>query len=141
MQRMKVLVVSADPAVLEQMEVIARSVRRRLGPRDPLQILEASDGVRAARLAWRERPEVVLADEITSRAGAFALTKELKGADPPFPGRIIVLLDRSQDEWLAEWSGADGWAVKPFDPFELADLVAGETDGDGERVAGHEEAG
>lgn len=134
---MKVLVVSADPAVLEQMEITARSLRRRLGQRETLEILEASDGVRAARIAWREQPEVVLADEITSRAGAFALTKELKGAEPPFSGRIVILLDRSQDEWLAAWAGADGWAVKPFDPFELADLVA-DTGGE---AASEEEAG
>ena len=135
---MKVLVVSGDADVLEQMEVAARSLRRRLGPREPLQILEAPDGVRGARLAWRERPAVVLADEITSRAGAFALAKELKGAEPPFTGRIVILLERSQDEWLAEWAGADGWAVKPLDPFELADLVAGVGDGD---RATSEEAG
>jgi DNA-binding NarL/FixJ family response regulator len=134
---MKVLVVSADPQVLEQMEVVAGSLRRRLGPGEPLQILEASDGVRAARLAWRERPEVVLADEITSRAGAFALTRELKGAEVPFSGRIVILLDRSQDEWLAQWAGADGWAVKPIDPFELADLAAA----GGDAAADNEEAG
>jgi len=139
MQHMKVLVVSSDPAVIEQMEVTAGSLRRRLGPQESLQILEASDGLRGARLAWRERPEVVIADEITSRAGAFALAKELKGADPPFAGRVLILLDRSQDEWLAEWAGADGWTVKPLDPFELADLVAA---GDGDDGAtSKEEAG
>jgi hypothetical protein len=37
---------------------------------------------------------------------------------------VIILLDRSQDAWLAEWSGADGWVVKPADPFRLAELVA-----------------
>jgi len=137
MQPMKVLVVSADPEVLEQMEVTARSVRRRLGPRESLEILEASDGVRAAKVAWRERPEVVLADEITSRAGAFALTKELKGADPPFAGKVVVLLDRSQDEWLAAWAGADGWAVKPLDPLALAELVAAQ----GDAAVAEEEAG
>ena len=120
----KVLLVSADPEVRTQMQVTARALRRRMDPADRLEVFEATDGSRGARLAWRERPDVVLADEITSRAGAFALTKELKGADPPFGGRVIILLDRSQDEWLAEWSGADAWLVKPADPFRLADLVA-----------------
>src|SRR5437899_11316511 len=106
------------------MQVTARVLRRGLDPAEPLDLLEATDGDRGARLAWRERPDVVLADEITSRAGAFALTKELKGADPPFSGRVIILLYRSQDEWLAEWSGADAWLVKPADPFRLAHVVA-----------------
>ena len=41
----------------------------------------------------------------------------------PVEGVIVILLDRPQDAWLAEWSGADAWFVKPFDPFELADRV------------------
>ena len=40
-----------------------------------------------------------------------------------FPGVVVVLLDRSQDQWLAKWSGADAWFVKPVDPFALADRV------------------
>jgi DNA-binding NarL/FixJ family response regulator len=120
----KVLLVSADPETRASMRVTARALRRGMDPAEPLEILEAADGVRGARIAWRERPEVVLADEITSRAGAFALAKELKGAEPAFPGRVIILLDRAQDRWLAEWSGADGWVVKPVDPFRLAEVVA-----------------
>src|SRR5439155_20482911 len=38
-------------------------------------------------------------------------------------GVIVILLDRHQDEWLAKWSGADAWFVKPFDPFALARRV------------------
>jgi DNA-binding response OmpR family regulator len=35
----------------------------------------------------------------------------------------VILLDRKQDEWLARWSGADAWFVKPVDPFALADAL------------------
>lgn len=120
----KMLLVSADPETRAILQVTARALRRRMDPAEPLEVLEAADGIRGARIAWRDRPEVVVADEITSRAGAFALTKELKGADPAFQGRVIILLDRKQDAWLADWSGADGWMVKPADPFGLADMVA-----------------
>jgi DNA-binding NarL/FixJ family response regulator len=130
MHRMKVLLVSADPDVREQMAVTARSVRRRFGPLEPFEVLEAADGVEGIRMAWRHRPAVVVADEITSRAGAFALTRELKGAEPPFPGKVLILLDRSQDEWLARWAEADGWFVKPFDPFELGEAVGSLAVGD-----------
>ena len=118
---MNVLLVSADPKVREMMALVTRSVRRRLDERFPS--LEASDGVEGIRMAWRHMPDVVVADEITSRAGAFALAKDLKGADPPFPGAVVILLDRSQDAWLAKWSGADAWFVKPVNPFELADTL------------------
>jgi DNA-binding response OmpR family regulator len=66
---------------------------------------------------------VIVADEIASRAGAFALAKQLRDADDPYPGVIVILLERKHDAWLAEWSGADAWFVKPVDPFELADRL------------------
>lgn len=118
---MKVLLVSADPKVREMMALTTRSVRRRLD--EPFESVEASDGVRGIAMAWRHLPDVVIADEIASRAGAFALARDLKGADPPFPGAVVILLERSQDEWLAKWSGADAWFVKPVNPFELADTL------------------
>jgi DNA-binding response OmpR family regulator len=120
---MKVLLVSADPAVRETMALTVRSARRSVGVE--ISFLEAADGLAGRSLAWKHRPEVVVADEITSRMGAFALARELKVADPPFPGRVLILLDRSQDEWLASWSGADAWFVKPVNPFELADTLTG----------------
>jgi DNA-binding response OmpR family regulator len=119
----RVLVVSADPKVREQMALTVRSIERAVG--EPVDAMEAADGLDGIRLAWRYLPELVVADEITSHAGAFALAKDLKGADPPHPGRVVILLDRRQDTWLARWSGADAWFVKPVNPFELAQTVAG----------------
>ena len=120
--RVKILLISSDPKVRDAMAVIMHSVKRYTG--EEPEFVEARDGVRGAALAWRHLPEVVVADEITSRAGAFAVARELKTADPPFPGRVIIFLDRRQDEWLARWSGADAWFVKPVNPFEIADTVA-----------------
>ena len=118
---MKALLISADPNVREWMALATRTAARRMG--EEFDTLEARDGLVGLALAWREFPDVVVADEITSRAGAFAVAMDLKGAAPPFPGAVIVLLDRSQDEWLARWSGADAWFVKPVNPFELGDAV------------------
>jgi DNA-binding response OmpR family regulator len=73
---------------------------------------------------------VVVADEIASRAGGFAVALDLKGAVPPFPGIVVILLDRPQDRWLARWSGADAWFDKPVNPFELAETVAALLAGD-----------
>jgi DNA-binding response OmpR family regulator len=81
-------------------------------------------GAPATRAARRDRPEVIVADEIASRAGAFALAKELReGAAEPYGGIIVILLERKHDAWLARWSGADAWFVKPVDPFALAERV------------------
>src|SRR5438128_321163 len=82
----KVLLVSADPKVREMMELCVRGVQRSL-PGEPLEFIQAKDGVAGIKAAWRHRPQVVEADEITSRAGAFALAKDLKGAVPAHPAR------------------------------------------------------
>jgi DNA-binding response OmpR family regulator len=103
------------------MGLAVAGISRTLSER--LEFLEAEDGDRALKVAWRELPEVVIADEIASRAGAFAMAKDLRGQPEPFPGVIVILLDRQQDDWLAKWSGADAWFTKPFDPFELAARV------------------
>lgn len=84
-----------------------------------VDVFEATTGASGIRMAWRHRPDLVLADEITSTAGAFALAKDLKGASPPFPGAVVIFLERPEDEWLARWSGADAWFVKPVDHFAL----------------------
>jgi DNA-binding response OmpR family regulator len=117
----KALLISPDPKVRENLRVTLGALQRQAG--EPWRYLEAADGLEGIRLAWRERPEVVVADEIASRAGAFAVVKDLKGATEPFPGVVVVVLARRQDEWLAKWSGADAWFVKPVDPFALADTV------------------
>lgn len=121
---MNVLLVSADPRVREMMSLCVRGVRRQVGKPD-VQIAEASDGIAGMKLAWRDLPDVVVVDEITSRAGAFAVARDLTGSLPPFPGKVVILLDRPQDAWLARWSGADAWFTKPVNPFELAETVAG----------------
>jgi DNA-binding response OmpR family regulator len=115
------LVISADPELRRQLAVTIRSAERRTGER--WGFLEAANGIEGLKIAWRALPDVVVADEIASGAGAFAVAKDLTGAATPFPGAVVLVLDRAQDEWLAEWSGADAWVVKPVDPFALSDIV------------------
>jgi len=113
--------VSPDPRSRELMRLAVSGIERRLG--ETLEFAEAENGERGRALAWRDAPDAVVADEIASRMGAFALAKDLRGAQHPYTGAIVILLDRKQDAWLARWSGADAWFVKPVDPFELADRL------------------
>lgn len=112
---------SPDPRSRELMRLAVSGIERRLG--ETLEFAEAENGERGRALAWRDAPDAVVADEISSRMGAFALAKDLRGAQHPYTGAIVILLDRKQDAWLARWSGADAWFVKPVDPFELADRL------------------
>jgi DNA-binding response OmpR family regulator len=121
MPAVDVLLVSPDPASRALMALAVRSIERRVG--SPLRFRAAKNGELGIRAALRDRPEIVVADEIASRAGAFALAKALRDDAAPFNGVIVILLERKHDEWLARWSGADAWFVRPVDPFELADRV------------------
>ncbi|MGH2658398.1 MAG: response regulator [Actinomycetota bacterium] len=118
---MKVLLVSPEPESRELMRLAVASIERQMG--GELEFVEAADGEQGLRIAFRERPDAVVADEFASRMGAFALAKDLRGAEEPYPGAIVIVLERRQDTWLAKWSGADAWFVKPVDPFELADRL------------------
>jgi DNA-binding response OmpR family regulator len=103
------------------MSLAVRSIERRLGT--TLAFRAAKNGDLGLTAALRDRPDVIVADEIASRAGAFALAKSLRDDRHPYTGIIIILLERKHDAWLAEWSGADAWFVRPVDPFELADRL------------------
>lgn len=118
---MDVLLVSADERSRELTALAVRSIERRLGTE--LRFRAARNGELGIKAALRDRPDVIVADEIASRAGAFALARGLRDDAAPYTGIIIILLDRAHDAWLARWSGADAWFVKPVDPFELADRL------------------
>jgi DNA-binding response OmpR family regulator len=111
---MKILVVSEDPRERDW-------VRFSVG--SDAEYLDATNGREALRVARTESPDIVVADETTEPYGAFGLARELKTFDKP--PHVIVLLERAQDSWLARWSGADRWFVRPVDPFELAEAVRG----------------
>lgn len=118
---MNVLLVSPDPRSRDLMALAVRSIERALGT--DIVFTAARNGELGIRAAQRDRPDVIVADEIASRAGAFALAKSLRDAAEPYLGVIVILLERKHDAWLAKWSGADAWYLKPVDPFELADRV------------------
>jgi DNA-binding response OmpR family regulator len=118
----KALVVAATAETRQLLAVATRSLERQIG--EPLEFFEAADGEAGVRVAWRERPDVVVADEIISRAGGFSLAHDLRNATQPYTGVIVIVLDRPHDAWLARWSGADAWFVKPVDAFEMADTIA-----------------
>ena len=118
---MDVLLVSPDERSRELTALAVRSIERRLG--QELRFRAARNGELGAIAARRDRPDVIVADEIASRAGAFGLARTLRDDLDPYPGVIVILLERKHDAWLARWSGADAWFVKPVDPFELADRL------------------
>lgn len=112
---------SPDERTRDLAALAVRSIERRLG--SDLRFRAARDGDLGLKAALRDRPDVIVADEIASRAGAFGLARSLRDDAEPYTGIIVILLERKHDTWLAKWSGADAWFVKPVDPFELADRL------------------
>jgi DNA-binding response OmpR family regulator len=112
---------SPDRRTRELMALTVRSIERRLG--ESMRFRAAANGELALRAALRDRPDIVVADELASRMGAFALARSLRDDREPYAGVIVILLERPQDAWLASWSGADAWYVKPPDPFAVADRL------------------
>ncbi|MGH2794912.1 MAG: hypothetical protein ACRDKG_11480 [Actinomycetota bacterium] len=109
---MKILIVSEDPRRVDW-------VRASVG--GDATYLSASNGLDALRVVGEDRPDIVIADQTTESFGAFGLSRELKmREDAPW---VVVILERPDDWWLARWSGADRWFVRPVNPFELAETV------------------
>ena len=113
---MKVLLVSSSPTFTDQVttampagdRVAYDEVAR---PERALDLLDAGEGY-----------DVVVADNDLQPAGGLYLAREVKArvrmgsAMPP----VLLVLAREQDEYLARWSEADAWILKPVDPFDLA---------------------
>ena len=80
---MRVLLVSPDANARDLMRLSVGSLQRRLG--EPVSFLDAPNGEIGAKVGLRERPDAVVADEIASRAGAFSMAKDLRGAVEGLP--------------------------------------------------------
>jgi CheY-like chemotaxis protein len=90
------------------------------------EIVEVSDGPNVVTLAHARSPDVVVVAASIGQMGGFAVSYELKTMadegvikDP----KVIVLLERSADSWLAGWSRCDAWRVKPADPAEIDEII------------------
>ena len=68
------------------------------------------------------RPDLVILDLQIGNMGGIATTYALRleaGSGRIDPVRILVLLDRADDRFLARTAQADGWMVKPLDAFRI----------------------
>ena len=115
--RRRVLVVDDEPA----MRTLCR-VNLSLSGMD---VLEASDGEEALRLAAAETPDLVLLDimmpglsgwDVAAALGDHARTRDIPVV---FLTARVDPLDRARGRAL----GAVGYVTKPFDPIGIADLI------------------
>jgi len=86
-------------------------------------------------------PELVILDAQVGSMGGIASCLDLRleaGAGRIDDIRVLLLLDRDADRWVAREAQADGWLIKPLDPFRLRRahqaLMAGDSWFEGEPV-------
>jgi CheY-like chemotaxis protein len=117
----RVLVVSEDPLERER-AASALSLRADVD----LETGSSAGDLRRRILEDRAEFDVLVVDgDLRPRGGYEAVydlraRAELAGLSLP---PAVILIERPQDRWLADWAGAAGVHTKPVDPFGLADQV------------------
>lgn len=90
------------------------------------ELIEETDPSKAVVTSGEIAPDAVLVDLQVGSMGGVAVTRMLRDAilarhiDDTV---IVLLLDRSADEFIAGRSGADAWLVKPFTPQQLRSVL------------------
>ncbi len=116
---MRVLIVSPDAAE-------RRRAASALMLRGDTEVVEASGGSDAAGHLRDATFDVLVVDGDLQPKGGFSWLYELQGQAqmhgterPP----AIVMTSRPQDQWLADWAGAEAVVGKPVDGFVVADTI------------------
>lgn len=101
---------------------------------DDIDVIRVRRGVDVLPTVHAGSPDLVVLDLQIGNMGGMAACMDLRldesvGKLPHVP--VLMLLDRDADVFLAERCDADGWIVKPLDPFRLrraaTALLAGDT--------------
>lgn len=115
----QILLVADAPWVVNQ----TRSALE--GPRNQVHVLD--DARQLLDVAEETAPDLTIVDMQVGSMGGMAAVRTFRDAvmagEVP-PGPVVLLLDRSADEFLAKRAGADAWIVKPFTAQDLAARVS-----------------
>jgi DNA-binding response OmpR family regulator len=89
---------------------------------DDIEVLRVRQGVEVLPTVKELDPHLVVLDLQIGNMGGMATCMDLRldeSVGKLGHTRILMLLDRDVDAFLANRSGADGWIVKPLDAFRL----------------------
>ncbi|MEA1902224.1 MAG: response regulator [Actinomycetota bacterium] len=104
---------------------VANEVKAALSVGD-WDIDELSDPVQATGVAQETRPDALIVDMQVGSMGGMAVIRGIRGEmDPTERPRMVLLLDRSVDEFLAKRAGADAFVNKPITASELRKALEG----------------
>jgi DNA-binding response OmpR family regulator len=112
----KILVVESDANILHLLAVKLRKAG--------YNVIMATNGTEAARLAQVEQPDAVISEVILPGMEGLALARRLK-AQPQAAPVVIMLSVLGSDRDIAAGfaAGADDYMTKPFSPLVLVERV------------------
>ncbi|TAK27611.1 MAG: response regulator [Chloroflexota bacterium] len=124
----------------DDQEVVRRLVGVTLGE-DEFDLVYATDGEEALRLAQETRPDLVLLDIMMPGIDGFQVCRALK--NDPETSRISILILTAKgseaDRAMGKQVGADGYFSKPFSPIALLGRVHELLDKEGTEASGQVE--
>lgn len=97
------------------------------------KIRMVSTGARVLPAVRRRAPDLVVLDLQIGNMGGMAVCSDLRLEESA--GRldhikVIMLLDRRADVFLARRTGAEGWIIRPLDPIRLRRATQAVLDGE-----------
>lgn len=104
---------------------IQQEARSALAARD-MSVEIVDNGVGIADAVSKHHPDVVILDMQISNMGGFAASRELRleaGAGRLPATKIVLLLDREADRFLADRSETDAAVLKPLNAGALRQVV------------------
>ena len=107
-------------------------------------VVRVRTGQAVAGAVAESTPDLVILDLQIGNMGGIAACLHLRheaGAGRLPDVRVLMLLDRQADVFLARRSGADGWIVKPLDAFSLRKAATAILEGRGNATVERELVG
>jgi DNA-binding response OmpR family regulator len=89
---------------------------------DDIEVLRVRQGVEVLPAVHAGEPDLVVLDLQIGNMGGMAACMDIRldeSVDRLDHVPVLMLLDRDADVFLAERCDADGWIIKPLDPFRL----------------------
>lgn len=89
------------------------------------EVIEASNGIDAVRIAESEKPDLVILDVMMPGMTGYDVCKTIKTNTDLRYTKVLILTAKGQqsDKDAAREANADSYMAKPFSPAELLDTV------------------